>query len=206
MPISPCGARREWPKALGSTGPRRVCRACHTPGASFRRIFRVSTDSPSAAGSPPKPSQKRSQNPTSKKIAFSAPNGSPTDPQGNPKIPLRKLSKTHLRKSNEKVAKKSPNLTPSTCLNCVRGLKNHTFRVFEKNLQIDVQKPSFWKPFGVQNRKKVVLGRYQKKHQKQVPKKSSPGSTKTPNPDQIQSHFEHIFNTSFQGRSPVPPG
>ena len=104
-----------------------------------------------------------------KKGIFLAPNGSPKAPQGDSKIiKIRFLrpSKTHLRKSTEKVTKKSPNLTPSTCVNCVRGLKNRTFRVFRKSLQIDVQNPPFWMPFGLQNREKVVLGRYPKKIQK----------------------------------------
>ena len=34
-----------------------------------------------------------------------------------------------------------------------------------KSLQIDFPKPPFWRPFGFQNRKKVVPGGYPKKHQ-----------------------------------------
>ena len=86
-----------------------------------------------------------------------------------PKI-IKSRFQRHTKTSSEicleKVLLKGVILRSSTCLNCVRGLKNHTFRVFRKSLKIELQKPPFWRPFGLQNRKKVVLGRYPKNMQK----------------------------------------
>ena len=53
------------------------------------------------------------------------------------------------RKNFEKVAEKCANLGPCTCLNLVRGLRNTGFRVFRKRLQMNLQRPPFWRPFGL---------------------------------------------------------
>ena len=91
------------------------------------------------------------------------------DPQRDPKIVkicLRKPSKRARGKVSKKVFEKSPILTPSTCLNCDRGLQNQGFRIFEKGPHRDLQRLPFWKPFGVQNRPKTAPGGLQKNIQK----------------------------------------
>ena len=170
--------------------------------------MRVSRGSPSAAGPPQINTSFSSQNQTSKKVDFLAPNGSPTDFQGDLKIlkiRLRRPPKTRLRKSLEKVTKKSPNLTPSTCLNLVRGLKNQGFPVFRKSIQIDLPKPPFWRPFGLQNRKKSFREGAQKTSKNNYPKSRPKAPKRTPKSVTTLHCVGTPFSRSLLRGSQVPP-
>ena len=100
----------------------------------------------------------------------------PWDSGGSPKE--SKIIKIHvseafrrlLGKGTKKVTERSPNLATFTCLKCVRALKKLSFCALRKCLPMDVQRQLFWRPFGSQNRPKVVLGRTNKNCKKSVPK------------------------------------
>ena len=98
------GARRQWPKALRSAGPRRVCRACQIPGCRFLQVLQVPTASATAARPPKSVPQKRPQNRTSKKVDFLD-----TPPQRTPKeiqTSSKSVSGGLLKGVLEKVSKK----------------------------------------------------------------------------------------------------
>ena len=59
------------------------------------------------------------------------------------------LPRRPLRKTLQKETENDPNLTPLTCLNCVRGLKNHGSKGLRKSFPKDLQRHPFGRLFGV---------------------------------------------------------
>ena len=61
------------------------------------------------------------------------------------------LPRRPLRKSLQKEAEKDPHLTALTCLNCMRGLKNHGSKGLRESFPKDLQWPLLGRLLGVQN-------------------------------------------------------
>ena len=147
-------------------------------------MFRQAPPLPPA---PPKNAAESVQKVTSKtdpqKVPILTQNGLPLDPQWEPKMTKMRSQddqKIQLRQSTKKVSGKAPILTAWNCQTHRRVIKNRGLQVFSKGVKNDLQRPPFWKPSGLPNRKKPSPGGCPETIEKMSALKAAPGSKKGP--------------------------
>ena len=177
-------------------------------------MFRQAPPLPPA---PPKNAAESVQKVTSKtdppKVSILTQNDLPLDTQWEPKMTKmrsRDEQKIQLGKSTEKASEKAPILTAWTCRNHGRVMKNQGLQVLSKSIKNDLQRPPFWKPSGLPNRKKPSPGGCLETIEKMSALKSAPGSKKGPKREGFLFFF-FIFLVYFSKPAPgrasgTPPG